>query len=145
MTIRRVLIAAALAFGLQLVSGCGGGSEQQQSKTDPGVTGVDYTTRGVVAQLPIPAEPGTEFFVRHEAIPDFRASLPDGALGMNAMTMPFPIAEDVSLDGLEIGDKITLTFRVDYDAKTGAIKQYRATSFSELPADTVLTLSEPKP
>lgn len=72
-----------------------------------------YTVKGKVAQLPDPAVKGSMFQVDHEDIPTFVRK--DGTRGMNAMTMPFPPAPGLSLDGLAIGDAIELTFEVRWD------------------------------
>ncbi len=73
-----------------------------------------YTTKGRVAQLPDPAVRGSMFQVAHEAIPDFVDR--DGKVtGMNAMTMPFPPAPGVSLEGLKVGDAVEITFEVRWD------------------------------
>jgi len=73
-----------------------------------------YTVKGRVAQLPDAAVRGSMFQVAHEDIPDF-ADRDGKAVGMNAMTMPFPPAPGVSLDGLGVGDEIELTFEVRWD------------------------------
>jgi hypothetical protein len=52
---------------------------------------------------------------------------------MDSMSMPFSIAEGVSLNGLAVGDKVS--FRVEADAKTDS---ERVTKLEKLPADTVL-------
>ena len=72
-----------------------------------------YTVKGKVAQLPDPAVKGSMFQVAHEDIPTFVRK--DGTLGMNAMTMPFPPAAGLSLQGLAVGDEIELTFEVRWD------------------------------
>lgn len=132
------------AMGLALVAAFSVAScaEKKEQPTAPDFAAVDYTVRGRVAELPTPDRPGSEFKVRHEEIPSFRASLPDGALGMKEMTMVFPRAEGLSLDGLAVGEPVELTFRVDYDAKTGQVRTYRAIRVEELPAETALNLRE---
>lgn len=97
-----------------------------------------YTVRGEIAALPVANDPTSDFRVHHEAIPSFRASWPDGPLGMKSMTMPFPVAEGLSLDGLKVGEAIELTFAVDYDPKTGKVSSFRATAVKPLPAGTML-------
>ena len=72
-----------------------------------------YTVKGRVEQLPDPRVPGSMFQVHHEDIPGFVRQ--DGTLGMNAMTMPFPPAPGVSLEGLSVGDEVELTFEVLWD------------------------------
>lgn len=98
-----------------------------------------YTVRGVVAQVPDPTDPRTEFKVRHEAIPHFLGQ--GGELGMDTMTMPFPLATGLSLAGLAAGDTIELTFEVDYDSSAQKLIDYRATAFKALPPGTALDFS----
>jgi hypothetical protein len=71
--------------------------------------------RGLVTQLPDPEDPTTGFFVHHEAIPDFR-HLDGQVSGMDSMTMPFPVAEEVSLEGVTVGDKVEFELTVDWEA-----------------------------
>jgi len=91
----------------------------------------EYTVRGLVVALP---QGDDEMMVRHEAIPEFRG--PD-ELGMDVMDMPFPFAEGVSIDGIEVGDKLSLTFSVDYEEGWSPV-EYRVIRYEKLPADTEL-------
>ena len=76
--------------------------------------------------------------VHHEAIPAFighnGASAP-----MPEMTMGFPTAPGVSLDNLEIGDKIELRFEVTRG------QGYQATDIAPLASDLELNLNQPPP
>jgi Cu/Ag efflux protein CusF len=74
-----------------------------------------YTVRGVVRQLPDPADPSAQLLIRHEAVPDF-VDVDGQQTGMPAMTMPFTPPADLSLEGIEIGDSVELTFTVDWNA-----------------------------
>lgn len=130
LSLRSALALTGLAMALAIsLAAC---------RQKPQAPSARYTVRGAVASLPIAGDPTTELRVHHEAIPSFRASWPDGPLGMKSMTMPFPLGEGVSLEGLKIGDPVELTFAVDYDAKSGSVLRYRATAVKPLPADTVL-------
>ena len=75
---------------------CGGGEEPQ---IDP----KNYTVRGMFARV----EDNGMITVRHEEIPGY----------MDAMTMPFKVADANLHDGLQYGDKIEFnglsTFEVD--------------------------------
>lgn len=95
-----------------------------------------YTVQGIVAELPIEGSPTTEFKVRHVAMPHFVGQ--DGKLGMDTMTMGFPVKQGLTLEGLKVGDKIELAFEVDFDTVTGQLLDYRATGFSVLPPETQL-------
>lgn len=136
---RPILIAAAVCCAL--ASACkkqDTAAEQSQAEV------VRYTTRGQVAEVPAAGDPRKAFRVRHEAIPEYRRV--DGTLGMNTMTMEFPLAEGVSLEGLEVGDVVRLTFEVEYDPGFAKLRGYKAVEVAELPADTELDFSPlPKP
>ncbi len=101
-----------VAFGLGLLSllaaACG-------PQTPPAPLAADgtYRVRGEIARLP--AAGGREVYIRHEAIPEFRDE--QGAtVGMDSMTMPFPAAAGVALDGLAVGARGTFTFEVRWRA-----------------------------
>jgi hypothetical protein len=126
-----LLVAAALL----LCAGCGGG----ESADGPAGEVVRYTVRGQVVALPSPENPAAEFQVRHEPIPDFKSG--GQVVGMRAMTMPFPVGEDVSLDEIAIGDIIELTFETTYSPDTQMVESYRVVSITELPADTELVFT----
>jgi Cu/Ag efflux protein CusF len=98
-----------------------------------------YTVRGQIAQLPDPAKPSATLQIKHEAIDDFAGR--DGSLGMDSMTMPFPLAPGVSLEGLAVGDIVEFVFELDWSASP----TYRVTRIAELPADTALVFTTAKP
>jgi len=127
---------AALLVSASALVGCSGG-ETGTEQADAGHV-AEYTVRGRVEQIPSPDSPASEFQVHHEPIPSFRASWPDGELGMNSMIMPFPLGEGVSLDQIEVGDVVELTFAVEYSAESGSVQTYRVVAVAELPADTEL-------
>lgn len=141
---RRAALALALA-ALPFVAGCGGASEDAaDEQPDQSARDIDrYQTRGVVVQLPSETN---DLQIRHEAVPEFRG--PGGELGMNVMTMPFwppqgvePDPErvaDFSLEGVEPGDKVLVTWEVVYDTDAMRPLGFYATAIEELPADTEL-------
>lgn len=91
-----------------------------------------YRVRGIVRQLPTTGH-ARDLHVRHEAIPSFLGS--DGEIvGMESMTMPFPLADASLGDGLEVGDKIELEFEVRWDEG----HPLRVTAIEELPFETQL-------
>lgn len=92
-----------------------------------------YRVRGKVEQVPDPSKPMSEFIVRHEPIDDFRN--PDGSLGMDTMSMPFPLATSASLDGIGAGDAVEIEFAVW--SKPGT-RGYEARRVVKLPDGTVL-------
>jgi len=70
-----------------------------------------YLVRGEIARLPV--RPGDEISVRHEAIPGFKDRT-GAVVGMEAMVMGFGVGKDLPLSGLAVGDKVRLTFTVDW-------------------------------
>lgn len=139
-TFRAVLLSVSLCLCGVVLPGCA-----KKAAPKPTVTTVVYTVRGEVARLPVPNDPASEFMVRHEEIPDFRASLPAGPLGMKPMIMPFALGPGVTTDGLRIGDKITLEFSVDYAIEDGRLKDSRAIAITPLPPDTALDFTPRAP
>lgn len=70
-----------------------------------------YTARGMVRQLPAEGPARSDIYIHHEAIEDFKGE--DGeVIGMEAMAMPFAVAESADLSGLQAGDRVTFTFEV---------------------------------
>ncbi|MCB9838306.1 MAG: copper-binding protein [Phycisphaeraceae bacterium] len=136
------------AFTPLILTGCGRTTPANPQAAAPAAnpdTRVEYTVRGRVTQLPGDADhPAQEFMVRHEAIPEFRASMsPDNdRMGMRSMTMAFPIAEGVSLDGIGVGTPVEMMFETTYDAETGRLKGYVVCTLSALAPDTPLELGE---
>jgi len=127
-------VTAALAMGLV---GC---SDRDEGPTDEQVRSefeaevwkvVEYTVRGEVVALPTADE---AMMVRHEAIPEFKEP---GGMGMDVMVMPFPFAEGLDAEGIAPGDKLMLTFSVDYEEGWSPV-DYRVIRYEELPADTEL-------
>lgn len=133
---RRIGIAAAV--GCALLAGCKDQESPETSGADQGEV-VRYTVRGQIAQLPEASDPKAEFRVRHEAIPEYKRT--DGTLGMNTMTMPFPLGDGVSLDGMQVGDIVELTFEVEYDPGFIKLRRYYTIKIEELPAETELDFS----
>ena len=118
----------SILFVLPLVlAACGAPEEPPPPPADA------YQTRGLVRQLPSPDRPGSELYVHHEAIPDFRDA--DGkVVGMEPMAMPFPVADPAMLDGLAAGDKIDFTFEMRWEGG----KPLLVTRLEKLPPETVL-------
>ncbi len=114
-------------------------SESKPAVEQPSIRKDRYTVRGQVAMLPIADNPASEFMVRHEAIPHFVGE--GGELGMDTMTMPFPVADGLSIDALKVGEKIELTFEVDFDAQSKKMVAYRAVAVTAIPAETELDFS----
>lgn len=76
---------------------------------------------GEIKSLPRPESNGESTKIRHVQIKDFKGAdgeIPvtaDGIPGMRSMTMAFPMAEGVSIDGYSVGDKVDFDFEVTWD------------------------------
>ena len=71
--------------------------------------------------------------MRHEAIAEFKDA--DGeVVGMESMTMPFPVDDAELIAGLEAGDRIALDFEVRWDEG----HPLRITAIEKLPPETRL-------
>jgi Cu/Ag efflux protein CusF len=64
----------------------------------------------------------------------------DGKLGMDAMTMPFPLAKGVSLVGFAAGDVVEVTFEVRWKSQP----RFQTTKIVKLPADTEVRTGKAK-
>ena len=68
-----------------------------------------FTVKGVVKRLPQGQQGGQrELLVKHEEIPEYR-DRSGKVVGMMAMTMPFYLAQTLSLEGVAVGDTVELT------------------------------------
>jgi hypothetical protein len=92
-----------------------------------------YTVRGEVSALPRPGQPGSELLIHHETVPDFVDSS-GKTVEMQSMTMPFSLADGVSLVGISRGDKVELTFEVRWHGAP----PLQLTAIHKLPPDTEL-------
>src|SRR5690606_29889329 len=122
----RLAFAALVVLGLALAAGA--------CKQEPSAPAAQYTVRAEIKSLPEPG--GSEvLFLHHEAIPTF-VTREGQQRGMMSMSMPFAVADGVSLEGLSPGDKVEATFAVHWDQNPPT----RVTALRELPADTELEL-----
>jgi len=86
-----------------------------------------YVVRGQVVQLPESGKPGSDFYVNHEAIPDFYDA--EGQkVGMVTMIMPFPCSDHQKLANLSV--------LVSKD-----LLQWDIAEIVKLPAETALQLA----
>jgi len=112
------------------LAGCSGGKE----------SGRTYTVRGQVTQLPDPSNPGTGLYLNHEAVDDFVSR--DGEMvGMDPMTMSFPVDDKVPLEGIGVGDVVEFKLHVDWGAET----EVEIVEIRELPPGTKLVYRAAKP
>jgi Cu/Ag efflux protein CusF len=123
---------------LLLLFACSGGerdlsestTEEKESAASPTRT---YRVRGVIRQLPRADEAGTPLLIHHEAISDF-VGISGDVEPMEAMTMAFPVASEVSLEGLAPGDRIAFDLEVDWTAPPPA----QITALEKIPPETEL-------
>jgi hypothetical protein len=113
-------VVAAAAFG-----GC--------SRKQPVSISDVYTVRGVVERLPQTEGPDRGLYIHHAAIPTFRDEH-GKVVGMMSMTMPFPVADDVSLAGIAPGDPVEFTFAVSWKQPVG----YQVIRIHKLAAGTAV-------
>ncbi|MEM6793479.1 MAG: copper-binding protein, partial [Acidobacteriota bacterium] len=117
----------ALALAALLMTACGDAPEES------GAEAKTYDTRGVVRQLPSTEGPGQELILAHEEIPTFE-SIDGEIVGMKPMAMGFPVAAQELLEGLEVGDKVSFTLKVDWDGSP----PLEITEMREIPRATQL-------
>ncbi len=124
----------ALTLSCLMISACSEEASPTQitpESTQPVVH--TYTLRGRIISLPEPSNPASELQIHHEAIDEFKSAQGEPA-PMNAMTMSFPPATGVSLDGLVVGDAVEFVFRVQWEPT----HEMGTTSIKKLPAETKL-------
>lgn len=66
-----------------------------------------YRVKGVVKVLPGKGTASNEILVKHEPIPDYRDEA-GNIVGMAAMTMPFYLAQGVTLESVAVGDEVDM-------------------------------------
>ena len=134
----RCFSAAAAAVAVGLFLGCSKGDPAADA---PAPIQHTYTVRGQVVVIPSTERPFDDLEIRHEAIPDYKLRNGEvnvnskGFAGMVSMTMGFPVAEGVSLEGIEPGDKVEFVFITTWGEK---YPEYEVTEIRELPVDTEL-------
>jgi Cu/Ag efflux protein CusF len=134
----RLVTPVLLAAALFACAGCG---KSNSAADAPAGELVRYTVRGQIVALPTADNPASELQIRHEPIPDFRSG--GEVVGMRAMVMPFPVGAGVSLEGIEVGDKVEFAFETRYSPDTQMVSSYEVVSMTELPADTELVFDAP--
>lgn len=96
-----------------------------------------YRTQGVVRHVSGAGRPGAaEILVHHEALPGFVDDRGE-VVGMDAMTMAFPVRDPHLVEGLAAGDKIAFDFTVDWNGSP----TLEVTRIEKLPADAELDFS----
>jgi len=154
-TSSQLLVAALLAVALlsacsapadhDAASGAAGQApapEPAAGEPAPGVadTAATYVVRGALEGVPGPGKPQHALLIRHEAIDNF-AGVGGEVWGMDSMTMPFLVDEDLPLEGYQIGDKIRFTLVIDWFQDPAQ----EIIAIEKLPADTELTFRAAQP
>ncbi len=67
-----------------------------------------YSVTGVVKGLPGNGRAANEIIVKHDPIPNYRDEA-GNVVGMAAMTMPFYLSSQASVEGIHVGDAVELT------------------------------------
>ena len=125
-----------------VLGACGGDrpapAEEEEPATPPDQS---YSVRGEVVALPDERRPDDrQLRVRHEAIPDF-VGFDGEVVGMASMSMPFPLAAKVDLEGVEPGDPVEMTFEVRWEGTP----PIRIVDLEELPPGTALDFETQEP
>jgi Cu/Ag efflux protein CusF len=117
-----------------------GAPESSRPASPPDV----YEVRGEIVRLP--ASGSREISISHEAIPSFRDES-GKVVGMEAMTMPFVVAEGVSTDGLAVGDPVAFTLEVRWKEKSPVriTKLAKATAIQSLDFESGQVPAPPEP
>jgi len=130
-----------LSVGFGLVSGCTTRSSSPSPAAASRKPDDTYVVRGKVEMLPSAAKPQAEFMLHHEPIPTFKR--PDGKLGMEEMSMPFPVGS-VKLDGIAVGDTVEVEFGVWNRTDRPGFEKFELLTIRKLPEDTELRFAPPK-
>jgi hypothetical protein len=126
-----LLLVGLLAAGMAIVDTSCAGDKPEEPK--PNI--IQYTVRGVVMNLPADDRPASEFVVRHEPVPSYMMG--GKVVGMKSMQMPFPLEDGLCVRGLSVGQKIELSFEVEYNEAGSPVNVF-AVSVKPLPRDTAL-------
>lgn len=143
--------ALALALSLNACGEKSGAPDAADASAASDAETNSYRVKGIIESLPTQGPPPTDLRIHHEHIPTFVGNTGEvhvngnGAPGMRAMTMPFPtLADDVSLDGFEVGDKIEFVFAVTWNETEGGLKvpSIVVTELSHLPPDAEISFED---
>jgi Cu/Ag efflux protein CusF len=97
-----------------------------------------YTVRGRVVAMP--STPSGEIQIEHEAIHEF-VDFRGDVVGMDAMTMFFPLAEGVASEEIVAGDIVEFDLLVDWNAEPLS----KITRIAKLPPETELVFGRAEP
>ncbi len=133
-----VFLTALPALFLALsLTGCQPAAKETATPVEPALQVHEYQVRGLVVAV---GSGGRELQIHHEPVPDFVGI--DGAPEpMDAMTMPFPVPDASIAQGIAAGDRVSFTFRVEWDGK----HPLAVTRLEKLPAETRLSFEKGLP
>jgi hypothetical protein len=127
---------------LGAAGGCGPEETPEAVMETAGPADATYETRGKIVELPATAAeargPSGALRIRHEAVPEFTTDQGE-ITGMTSMTMPFPLAPGLDVEGLAEGDVIAFSFEVRWDGSP----PYQIVRLEKLPAETELDFGIP--
>lgn len=101
-----------------------------------------YIVRGRIESLPDPAVPTSEFVAYHEPIDNFKNASGE-EVGMDSMSMPFPVGRHVPLDGFGVGDLVEIEFVARYTPE--GLGRWWIVRLQHLPKETELRTGEARP
>lgn len=137
---RRTSSRVAVALVAAALTAAAGGCRDRDAPRRDGAGDLRrYTVRGEVVQLPPAAAGVRTVSLRHEALDDF-ADASGTVVGMSAMRMSFEVAPAVSLEDVQVGDKVEVRLAVGWSPPLLRIEALR-----KLPAGTVLELRPARP
>ena len=110
----KVLSFACLLCGLGVAAILTAACQGAPSSSKVVMPSQTYEVKGRVRQIEHQGK-RTQLIIHHETIPEFVDN--DGQIvGMEAMTMPFTVAENVDLGGIGVGSEILFELTVDWSA-----------------------------
>jgi hypothetical protein len=128
---RRPVGLGALATGVvALLVGC----SERQGAAGPR----SYVVRAMVAALPTAED--ASLTLTQEAIPDF-VDRAGERVGLDATTLPLPLAAGVDAPDVAVGDPVEVTLRVDWESE----QPLELTAVRRLPAGTRLDFGRAPP
>lgn len=129
---RASLVALTLAFVPLALGGCAGPPPEEKPADQ------SYPLRAIVVALPPPGAARPHLELHHDAVPGFVSSA-GAVVGMDSMTMTFPLADAGELAGIAVGDKVAFDLEIRWaDSDPTLVRNLR-----KLPADTVLGFETP--
>ncbi|MDY7095230.1 MAG: copper-binding protein [Acidobacteriota bacterium] len=136
-SLRTLASWAFLVSACCFLAACSGDGPSEEAGQEAATV---YQIRAEIQALPIPDRASPELMVRHEAVDDWTD--PTGTVvGMDAMTMPFPLESEAVADGFAAGDLVEMTVEVDWDGPRPVL----VTGLEALPEGTELRMRAAQP